>query len=160
MSKTYRPYDPDQQLLLPAALQEWLPDDHLAYFISDVVNQLDLSEITAHDESRLRPQGPPADAVPPLSLPVASATLRYLPGRPGRSPRVRRRGRERRLGHRLSRYLVALAISAGPLLRLSVRSRRQCRWTSWLGSQPVISQRSSDDCRAQIASSPPRVSYA
>ena len=29
MSKTYLPYDPDQQLLLPAALQEWLPDDHL-----------------------------------------------------------------------------------------------------------------------------------
>ena len=36
MSKTFRPYDPDQQLLLPAALQEWLPPDHLAYFISDV----------------------------------------------------------------------------------------------------------------------------
>ena len=33
MSKTYLPYEPDQQLLLPAALQEWLPDDHLAYFI-------------------------------------------------------------------------------------------------------------------------------
>ena len=46
MSKTYRPYDPDQQLLLPAALQEWLPTDHLAYFISDVVDQIDLSEIT------------------------------------------------------------------------------------------------------------------
>ena len=41
MSKTYLPYDPDQQLLLPAALHEWLPDDHLAYFISDVVDQLD-----------------------------------------------------------------------------------------------------------------------
>ena len=41
ISKTYLPYDPDQQLLLPAALQEWLPDDHLAYFISDVVDQLD-----------------------------------------------------------------------------------------------------------------------
>ena len=38
MSKSYRPYDPDQQLLLPAALQQWLPDDHLAYFISDVVD--------------------------------------------------------------------------------------------------------------------------
>ena len=25
MSKTYLPYDPDQQLLLPAALREWLP---------------------------------------------------------------------------------------------------------------------------------------
>ena len=39
MRKTYRPYDPDQQLLLPAALQEWLPPDHLAYFVSDVVDQ-------------------------------------------------------------------------------------------------------------------------
>ena len=46
MSKTFRPYDPEQQLPLPAALQEWLRPDHLAYFISDVVNQLDLSEIT------------------------------------------------------------------------------------------------------------------
>ena len=36
MSKTYLPYDPGQQLLLPAALQEWLPSEHLAYFISDV----------------------------------------------------------------------------------------------------------------------------
>ena len=57
MSKTFVPYDPDQQLLLPAALQEWLPPDHLAYFISDVVDQLDLSEITV----RYREQrgGPP-----------------------------------------------------------------------------------------------------
>ena len=54
MSKTYLPYDPDQQLLLPAALQEWLPDDHLAYFISDVVDQLDLSSITARYEGERR----------------------------------------------------------------------------------------------------------
>ena len=47
MSKTYRSYDPEQQLLLPAALQEWLPPDHLAYFVSDVVDHLDLSAITA-----------------------------------------------------------------------------------------------------------------
>ncbi len=58
MSKTYVPYDPDQQLLLPAALQEWLPDDHLAYFISDVVDQLDLSSITARYEQERR-GGPP-----------------------------------------------------------------------------------------------------
>ena len=58
MRKTYVPYDPDQQLLLPAALQEWLPDDHLAYFISDVVDQLDLSEITARYEWENR-GGPP-----------------------------------------------------------------------------------------------------
>ena len=58
MGKSYRPYDPDQQLLLPAALQQWLPDDHLAYFISDVVEQLDLSEITARYERESR-GGPP-----------------------------------------------------------------------------------------------------
>ena len=57
MSKTFRPYDPDQQLLLPAALQEWLPPDHLAYFISDIVDQLDLSEITVHYEEQRG--GPP-----------------------------------------------------------------------------------------------------
>ena len=47
MSKTFRPYDHDHQLLIPAALQEWLPEDHLAYFISDVVDQLNLSAISA-----------------------------------------------------------------------------------------------------------------
>ena len=45
LSKTFRPYQPDQMLLMPVALQEWLPPDHLAYFISDVVDQLDLGEI-------------------------------------------------------------------------------------------------------------------
>ena len=55
---TYLPYEPDQQLLLPSALQEWLPDDHLAYFISDVVDQLDISEVTARYE-RERRGGPP-----------------------------------------------------------------------------------------------------
>ena len=58
MSKTYRPYAPDQQLLLPAALREWLPDDHLAYFISDVVDELELLEITARYERESR-GGPP-----------------------------------------------------------------------------------------------------
>ena len=58
MSKTYLPYDPDQQLLLPQALQEWLPEDHLAYFISDIVDQLDLSEIMARYEQERR-GGPP-----------------------------------------------------------------------------------------------------
>jgi transposase len=45
-------------LLLPAALQEWLPEDHLAYFVSDLVDQLDLTEITARYEGESR-GGPP-----------------------------------------------------------------------------------------------------
>jgi transposase len=43
MSTSYVPYQPDQQYLLPCALQEWLPAGHLAYFIGDTVDSLDLS---------------------------------------------------------------------------------------------------------------------
>ena len=45
MSKTFRPYEPDQMFLMPALMRDWLPNEHLAYFISDVVDQLDLSMI-------------------------------------------------------------------------------------------------------------------
>jgi transposase len=48
MSKTFRPYDPDQIFLMPASLQDWLPKGHLAYFVSDVVDHLDLSAIMEH----------------------------------------------------------------------------------------------------------------
>ena len=41
----YRDYQPNQMHLLPQSLNEWLPDDHLCYFISDLVDQLDLSAI-------------------------------------------------------------------------------------------------------------------
>jgi transposase len=45
LDRTFRPYEPDQLLLLPPSLGEWLPKDHLAYFVSDVVTELDLSAI-------------------------------------------------------------------------------------------------------------------
>ena len=45
MAKTFRPYEPDQQLLLPPSLQEWLPAGHLVWFISETVDQLDLGPI-------------------------------------------------------------------------------------------------------------------
>ena len=54
MSKTFRRYEPDQMLLMPVALQEWLPADHLAYFISDVVDQVDLKEILSRYEGEER----------------------------------------------------------------------------------------------------------
>jgi hypothetical protein len=31
----FRPYLPDQDFLLPPSLREWLPEEHLAYFVSD-----------------------------------------------------------------------------------------------------------------------------
>ncbi|NML19214.1 IS1182 family transposase [Azohydromonas caseinilytica] len=47
MATSYRPYAPDQLMLLPASLQDWLPEGHLAYFISDTVDALDLSAFHA-----------------------------------------------------------------------------------------------------------------
>ncbi len=46
MAKTYRPYVPEQDLLLPPSLRDWLPEGHLAFFVSDLIDQLDLSAIT------------------------------------------------------------------------------------------------------------------
>jgi transposase len=42
-SASYIPYHPEQQELLPNALQDWLPQGHLAYFIGDTVDSLNLS---------------------------------------------------------------------------------------------------------------------
>ena len=58
MAKTYRSYLPEQSLLLPPSLREWLPDGHLAYFVSDVVDQLDLSAIESVYEEDDRGQPP------------------------------------------------------------------------------------------------------
>jgi len=50
--KTFKPYTPDQLLLLPPALQDWLPEGHLARFLSDVVDHaLDLTPIVATYET-------------------------------------------------------------------------------------------------------------
>lgn len=45
MSKIYRDWEPRQSFLLPPSPLDWLPEGHLAYFILDIVEQLDLSEI-------------------------------------------------------------------------------------------------------------------
>jgi len=54
MAKTYRPYVPEQDFLLPPSPQDWLPEDHLAFFVSDLVDHLDLSAITAVYEEEER----------------------------------------------------------------------------------------------------------
>jgi transposase len=57
VGKNYRPYHPDEELLLPPSLRDWLPENHLAYFVSDVVDNLDLSAMEAvyGDEKRGQP---------------------------------------------------------------------------------------------------------
>lgn len=43
--KSYRPYSPEQSFLLPPSPREWLPEGHLAYYVLDLVDELDLAEI-------------------------------------------------------------------------------------------------------------------
>ena len=51
MTKSFRPYSLDQRLLLPPDLRDWLPADDLAWFISDTVDELDLSAIVGTYEA-------------------------------------------------------------------------------------------------------------
>jgi len=54
MSKIFRPYEPHQSFLMPASMREWLPGSHLAYFIDDMVDQLDLTRIIERYEREER----------------------------------------------------------------------------------------------------------
>jgi transposase len=58
MAKGYRSYLPEQDLLLPPSLRDGLAESHLVYFVSDVVDHLDLSAIHAVYEKEKRGQPP------------------------------------------------------------------------------------------------------
>jgi len=61
MPTAFRPYHPDQSFLLPPSPKEWLPENHLAYFISETVDQTDLGGFYAPykgDGRRNRPFSP------------------------------------------------------------------------------------------------------
>ena len=54
--KKFRPYQPDQLMILPPSVNEWLPEDHLVYFLDDAVDSMDLSVIYAsYDNPRGQP---------------------------------------------------------------------------------------------------------
>jgi len=64
MPREYRPYDPDQGLLLPPSLRDWLAKDHLAFFISDTIDAMDLSAFDA----RYGTEGPGKQAFDPRMM--------------------------------------------------------------------------------------------
>jgi len=57
VDKAFRPFDPGQGLLLPPSLDDWLPAEHVARFVADLVDEhLDLSRIrAAYTEGRGAP---------------------------------------------------------------------------------------------------------
>lgn len=54
VDKMFRAFKPDQMLLMPPSLEDWLPQDHLARFVAELVDEvLDLSSIrVAYTEKR------------------------------------------------------------------------------------------------------------
>lgn len=64
MPRSFRPYEPEQSLLLPPSLRDWLPEEHLAFFLSDTIDALDLC---AFDE-RYGDAGPGNQAFDPRMM--------------------------------------------------------------------------------------------
>lgn len=61
MGTSFLPYDPNQLYLLPSSPSDWLPEGHLALFVSDMVDRLDLREFYARyegDGRRNQPYSP------------------------------------------------------------------------------------------------------
>jgi transposase len=69
--KSYRPYAPDQSFLLPPSPREWLPSNHLVFFVVGFVDQLDLGAI----ERRLQAADPRGER--PYSPRMMTALLLY-----------------------------------------------------------------------------------
>jgi len=58
MSTRFRPYYPEQSYLLPPSLSDWLAKGHLAYFISEIVDALDVKSFYARYEGDGRRNSP------------------------------------------------------------------------------------------------------
>ena len=75
MGYNFRPVERDQQFLMPPSLSDWLPRNDLAWFVLDLVGELDLTPI----RSRYRADGWGAAAFDP-SLMTALLLYAYATG--------------------------------------------------------------------------------
>jgi transposase len=58
MSKHFRPWNPDQPFLFPPPPRDWLPENHLVYFLLDAVPQMSLQPILQPYQAEGRGQPP------------------------------------------------------------------------------------------------------
>src|SRR4051794_20471581 len=136
VEKTFRPYDPDQVLLMAPVLRDWVPDGDLAHFVSDFVDSgaLDLSGIYAdYNEERGYPPYDPRLMVKLLiyGYAVAITSSRKLERASYRDVAVRMLCADqhpdfRSIGRFRERHLEALA-------DLFVQSLRLCKQAKLVG---------------------------
>ena len=61
MPTSFLPYEPNQTFLLPPSPSEWMPENHLVYFVSEIIDRLDLQKFYARydgDGRRNQPYDP------------------------------------------------------------------------------------------------------
>lgn len=75
MSCNFLPVDREQLMLMPPSMADWLPEDHLVWFVLDVVDEFDLSAFVA----RYRPDGRGGAAYHPVMM-VALLVYAYAVG--------------------------------------------------------------------------------
>jgi transposase len=88
MPQNFLPCDRDQELLLPLSLRDWLPADRLAWFVTEIVDELDLEPFCAayrldrHGRAALEPSMMVSLLVYAYAVGVRSARQieRVLPG--------------------------------------------------------------------------------
>ena len=80
MSRKFREWSPSQSWLFPPSPRDWLPENHLIYFLLDVVEQLDLAPIISDYDS---PKGgkPPHHPGMMVALLLYGNSLRSAGGR-------------------------------------------------------------------------------
>jgi len=76
MAKNYRDWTPTQSYLMPPSPMEWLPEGHLAYFVLDLVETIDLHEI----EAAVQAKDPRGERPYPPRLMVALLLYGYAIG--------------------------------------------------------------------------------
>ena len=54
LAKTYQRYEPTQSFLLPPSLDDWLPEEHLARFVGEAIDAIDLTPIYEYYEREER----------------------------------------------------------------------------------------------------------
>jgi transposase len=96
MSNGYKPYSRDQAFLLPPCMKDWLPKGDLAYFIADLSETLDLSEIDRYYQA-----GKALSGQPPFHPRVMVGLLLYAYGLGTTGSRKMARLCERDLGYRI-----------------------------------------------------------
>ncbi len=80
MDQRFKAYDRNQDFLLPPSMREWLPEGDLAYFLMDLVDELDLSDIYDYyelEERNGRVRAKARSGQPPFDPRMMTALLLY-----------------------------------------------------------------------------------